>query len=83
MAEHDRQTTQAIKAQLTERYGVLLSQSQLAELLGRSTGGLRYSLCAPADERTRSLKASGRRIGRRVYYPAVEVARIIVGPDAA
>ena len=81
MAEQDKLTTQTLKTQLTERYGVLLSQAQLAELLGRSTGGLRYSLCVPADDRTRSLKACGRRIGRRVYYPAVEVARIIASPD--
>lgn len=54
--------------QLTERFGPLLTQSQLAELLGRSTGGLRYSLCTPRDEPTRALKACGRRIGRRVYY---------------
>ena len=82
MADQDKLTTQTLKTQLTERYGVLLSQAQLAALLGRSTGGLRYSLCAPADDRTRSLKACGRRIGRRVYYPAVEVARIIASPDA-
>ncbi len=68
---------------LTERFGLLLTQAQLAELLGRSTGGLRYSLCAPSDARTRALKACGRRIGRRVYYPAVEVARIISGADGA
>lgn len=82
MAGQDKLTTQTLKTQLTERYGVLLSQAQLTELLGRSTGGLRYSLCAPADDRTRSLKACGRRIGRRVYYPAVEVAHIIATPDA-
>ena len=49
---------------LTERFGLLLTQAQLAELLGRSTGGLRYSLCAPSDARTQALKACGRRIGR-------------------
>jgi hypothetical protein len=67
--------------QLTERFGPLLTQSQLAELLGRSTGGLRYSLCTPSDARTRALKACGRRIGRRVYYPAIEIARIIASAD--
>jgi len=36
--------------QLSERFGPLLTQGQLAELLGRSKGGLRYSLCAPRDE---------------------------------
>ena len=82
MIDDDRQTAHAIKSQITERYGVLLSQAQLAELLGRSTGGLRFSLSVPADQKTRLLKACGRRIGRRVYYPAVEVARIIAESDA-
>jgi hypothetical protein len=66
-----------LASQLTERFGPLLTQSQLAELLGRSAGGLRYSLCTPSDARTRARKACGRKIGRRVYYPAIEVARII------
>lgn len=30
------------ESQIAERYGLLLSQTQLAELLGRTTGGLRY-----------------------------------------
>lgn len=68
-----------LENQLTERFGLLMSQTQLAELLGRSTGGLRYSLSYPSDASTRALKACGRKIGRRVYYPALEVARIIVG----
>jgi len=70
-----------LASQLTERFGPLLTQSQLAELLCRSAGGLRYSLCAPSDARTRALKACGRKIGRRVYYPAIEVARIISGAE--
>ncbi|MEW8692250.1 MAG: hypothetical protein AB2535_14335 [Candidatus Thiodiazotropha endolucinida] len=68
-----------LEHQLTERFGLLLSQTQLAELLGRSIGGLRYSLSYPSDLSTRALKACGRKIGRRVYYPASEVARIIIG----
>ena len=71
------------ESQIVERYGVLLSQTQLAELLGRSPGGLRYSPSCPSDDRTRALKACGRRIGRRVYYPAVEVALIIARIDGA
>jgi hypothetical protein len=47
----------------------------LAELLGCTTGGLRYSLSYPSDQST----PAGRKIGRRVYYPATEVARIIIG----
>ena len=67
--------------QLTECFGLLLDQAQLAELLGRSTGSLRYGLCPPSDARIQALKACGYRIGRRVYYPVVEVARIISGVD--
>jgi hypothetical protein len=70
-----------LATQLTDRFGPLLTQPQLAELLGRSAGGLRYSLCTPSDARTGALKACGRKIGRRVYYPAIEVARIISGVD--
>ncbi|MBK82112.1 MAG: plasmid-related protein [Gammaproteobacteria bacterium] len=74
-------STDELANQLTERFGPLLTQTQLAELLGRTTGGLRYSLCMPSDARTRALKSCGRKIGRRVYYPAVEVARIITATD--
>ena len=72
-----------LEHQLTERFGLLLSQTQLAELLGRSTSGLRYSLSYPSDLSTHALKACGRKIGRRVYYPASEVARIIIDTGKA
>ncbi len=72
-----------LENQLTERFGLLMSQAQLAELLGRSTGGLRYSLSYPSDSSTRALKACGRKIGRRMYYPVSEVARIILGSGEA
>jgi len=38
-----------------------------------------YSLSYPSDQQTRDLKRCGRKIGRRVYYPASEVAQIIIG----
>ena len=79
MQDTDSPPTATLENQITERYGLLLSQTQLAELLGRTTGGLRYSLSYPSDHQTRALKACGRKIGRRVYYPATEVARIIIG----
>ena len=41
-----------LENQITERYGLLISQTQLAELLGRTTGGLRYSLSYPSDQST-------------------------------
>lgn len=79
MQEQINTNVVTLENQLTERFGLLLSQTQLAELLGRGTGGLRYSLSYPSDASTRALEACGRKIGRRVYYPASEVARIIVG----
>ena len=79
MQDTDSPSTATLESQITERYGLLLSQTQLAQLLGRTTGGLRYSLSYPSDQQTRALKACGRKIGRRVYYPATEVARIIIG----
>ncbi len=53
-----------LEKQLTERFGLLMSHTQLAGLPGRSTGGLRYSLSYPSDPGTRALKACGRKIGR-------------------
>ena len=80
MQDIESQNTVTLEHQLTERFGLLMSQTQLAQLLGRTTGGLRYSLSYPSDRQTRALKACGRKIGRRVYYPATEVARIILAP---
>ena len=72
-----------LENQLSERFGLLMSHTQLAELLGRSADGLRYSLSYPSDPGTRALKACGRKIGRRMYYPVAEVARIILGSGEA
>jgi len=83
MQEQINTSVVTLENQLTERFGLLMSQTQLAELLGRTTGGLRYSLSYPSDASTRALKACGRKIGRRVYYPASEIARIIIGTGEA
>ena len=77
------QTIKRLEDTLVKRYGVLLSQVQLAQLLDRTPGGLRYSLCHPPDLQTRRLKACGRRIGRRIYYPAADVARIVAAAMAS
>jgi hypothetical protein len=58
----------SLARQITERYGLLLLQVQLARLLGRSADGLRYSLKYPSVSSTSALKACGRKVGRRVYY---------------
>ena len=78
MVETTSSCATSLAQQITDRYGLLLSQAQLAELLGRSADGLRYSIKCPSDSNTRALKACGRKVGRRVYYPAAEVARIIL-----
>ena len=70
----------SLARQITERYGLLPSQAQL---LGRSADGLRYSMKYPSDASTRALTACGRKVGRRVYDPAAEVARIILGGGEA
>jgi len=44
MQEPEKTSVVTLENQLTERFGLLLSQTQLAELLGRSTGGLRRAL---------------------------------------
>ena len=83
---HSDQKAEAVRRledTLVEKYGVLLSQVQLAKLLDRTPGGLRYSLCHPPDLQTRRLKACGRRIGRRIYYPAADVARIVAAAIAS
>lgn len=77
MSANVEEVSRQLESQLSQRYGLLLSQSQLAELVGRTTGGPRYSLSNPCDLRTRALRDCARRIGRRVYYPAFEVATII------
>ena len=77
------ESARQLESHLHQRCGLLLSQSQLAELLGRTAGGLRYSLSNPPDARTHALRACARRVGRRVYYPATDVAEIITGQSAS
>jgi len=38
MQETEKSSAVTLEHQLTERFGLLLSQTQLAELLGRTTG---------------------------------------------
>jgi hypothetical protein len=64
--------------ELSKHFGPLLTQHQLATLLDRSLGGLRYSLCRAENPDMVALKACGRKIGRRVYYPTCAVARIVM-----
>ena len=80
MSEENPSSQRTLEREITRSYGLLLTQRQLAELLGRTVGGLRYSLSRPPDARTSRIRDCARRIGRRVYYPASEIAAIIAGP---
>jgi hypothetical protein len=75
----NERTAAALESQLRERYGLLLTPSQLAELLGQTPAGIRWSLGHPIDERTTALRACARRIGRRLYFPVADVAAIVAG----
>ena len=79
MQESENTRVVTLEYQLTERFGLLLSQTQLAELLGRTIASLRCSLSYPRDSSTLALKNCGRKIGCRMYYPASKVAGIIIG----
>jgi hypothetical protein len=58
------------------RYGPLMGLSELAETLKRPLHGVRMSLARQRDDSTRRLNSSKVRIGRRVYFRTIEVARI-------
>ena len=63
---------------LIERYGPLLTMAQLAELLHRSSDGLRLTLRGGSDL-AESLRQGRRKMGRRVLFRAEIVARILDG----
>lgn len=62
---------------LIERYGVLLSYGQLAEVLGRQPDGLRISLARQRDEWTIQINAAKVRFGRRVLFRSADIAQLI------
>lgn len=57
---------------LVGKFGALMQLSDLAELLGRSTDGLRVSLYSDTDL-SRKLKPTMIRIGRRIYFRTQQV----------
>lgn len=66
---------------LVDKYGPLLSLPQLAELLKRSPDGLRLALRSESEFALQWNQAR-RKIGRRVYFRAPDVARLIDAPGA-
>lgn len=68
-------TTQSL---LVEKYGPLLTLSQLALILDRSREGLRLTLRGNSDL-ARQLGAARMKIGRRVHFKTAVVASVIDG----
>ena len=63
-----------------DRYGPLLTLAQLAQMLNRSTDGVRMALRDPSPY-AQHLNAAKVRIGRRIYFRTPDVARLLLGID--
>ncbi|CAM3934336.1 Plasmid-related protein [Bordetella muralis] len=64
--------------QLIERYGILLSLDELSAVLKRSRDGVRVAMLG-GSEFARTWGPLKRKIGRRVYFRASDVAQVIDG----
>ena len=65
---------------IVNQYGPLLTYQQLAELLGRSVSGLRWTLTAESEkEKTWVKKINNARvkIGRRIHFKTSAIAELI------
>ncbi len=74
----DIQQISNLVSELIKQHGPLLTQRDLAMILKRSVGGLRYSLCKGTTPAMVCLRSCCCRIGRGVYYPTDQVAKIIL-----
>lgn len=64
---------------LLQRYGPLISYSQLAEIFHRSPQGLRLTIRSGSTEFALRLRRAKRRYGRLVRFNTVEVSKLIDG----
>ncbi|KVT35908.1 hypothetical protein [Burkholderia ubonensis] len=64
-------------ATLKERYSVLMTLDQLAEILNRSPEGLRISLSTSRSNWAQHINATKVHIGRRIYFRTEAIARLI------
>lgn len=69
-------TTTTTEQILVSKYGPLLTLAQVSELLNRSADGLRMSLRGDSLF-ARRMQSARRKIGRRLYFKAVDLAKII------
>jgi len=61
---------------LIKQYGILISMKECAELLGRSTEGLRVTLCRNSSMADKFNNARVK-LGRRVMFKSSVIAQII------
>ncbi len=62
---------------ILDKYGPLLTLSNLAELLNRSPQGLRVSLATERTETRKLLHPAKIKIGRRTYFRTCDIAKVI------
>lgn len=67
----------ATLATLKERYSVLMTLDQLAEILDRSPEGLRISLSTSRSNWAQHINATKVHIGRPIYFRTEAIARLI------
>ena len=60
-----------------EKYGPLMTYPQVAEMLSRTTNGLRAMMARRESEASRMLSGAKFTIGRRVYLRTDQVTRLI------
>lgn len=81
LAESDVTIAQSsLASSMFEKYGPLLTLAQLAQMLDRSTDGIRMAL-REANPYAERLNAAKVRIGRRIYFRTPDVANLLLGID--
>jgi len=65
-----------IEETLLTKYGALLTVSQLAEILSRSSEGIRISLRASTPW-AEKINRARLKVGRRVYFRTAEIAQFL------
>ncbi|HCF6436392.1 TPA: hypothetical protein NII37_005822 [Pseudomonas aeruginosa] len=72
--------TKHLEQQLIERYGLLITRKQLAELLHRSEKALDHTLYHPSGcQLATALNSIKIKFGRSIYFPAADVAALLNG----
>lgn len=74
-------TTMTTEIHLLEKHGPLMTLDALAHLLDRSVGGIRLGLRTNAPWALQ-LNRARRKVGKRVYFRTVDVAKLVDGETA-